>query len=329
MYLTRRGYVLIGVIVVAEAAALTYGGRALNAIVAPAVVALLAGAVQVTRADRPAVERSPVKPGFPGDVRDITLDVTGERVATLDDAVPEGLTAVDTTEETSLPATLSYRVELGDRGRHTLGPLAVKVRDVLGLVGETYRTAETTTVLVYPPVYLLEGRERLLQEVLDPEAVERQEFDAIREYSPGDPLRDVHWKSTAKDPGEMYVTQFADRRIEDSVVLVATADPGHADDMAVAAASIAFIALDVNVSVELRTPTEIVPEGRGADHRDRILRALAMAEDGSVHSMPDQVDIRVDASADGVRITAGSRDHVLENLTVSRTNPLADREVTV
>lgn len=327
MKLTRRGYVLVAVILVAELSALTYGGRALNAIVAPAVVALAGAAVHVHRADRPSVQRSPVKPGFPGDSRDVVVEVEGERVASLADTVSDGLTADDPTVETSLPATLSYRVELGDRGRHAVGPLEVRLRDVLGLVEQTYRTGKTDTILVYPPVYLLEGRARLLEDVLDPEAVERQEFDALREYTPGDPLRDVHWKSTAKDPDEMYVTEFVDRQVEDSVVLVATADPGCADDMAAAAASIAFMALDVDVSVELRTPSGTVPEGGGVDHRDRILRALATTDSGDVRDVSDDADVRVHASADEVTVSAGSRDHALENLTVSRTNPLADREV--
>lgn len=327
MYLTRRGYVLLAVILLAEASALTYGARALNAIVAPAAVALVGAAVHVRRADRPAVDRSPVKPGFPGDVREVTLEVAGNGVATLVDSVPDALTPVEPTETTSLPATLSYQVELGTRGRQRLGPLEVRLTDVLGLVGETYRTAETSTVLVYPPVYLLEGRDQLLADVLDRDAVERQEFDALREYVPGDALRDVHWKSTAKDPGEMYVTEFADRRIEDSVVIVATSEPGFADEMAVAAASVAFMALDVDVSVELRTPSGTVPEGQGVDHRDRVLRALATTDDGTVDATSEDVDIRIHADADGVRITAGSREQVLENLTVSQTNPLADREV--
>jgi len=334
MQLTRRGYALVAVVVVAEVLAIVHGARALNAVAAPAVIALVAGAVQIARADSPTVDRNAVSPGFPGDTREVDLAVDGEGIATVVDGAPEGITVDPSvadangsaTVDAALPTTLSYGVELTRRGRHTAGPVRVRVSDVLGLVATEFELPETTTLLVYPPVYQVAGRETLLREILDRDAVERHEFDAIREYVPGDPLRDVHWKSTAKDPEEMYVTEFADRRIEDTIVIAASSEAGAADAMAAAVASIAVMTVDAGVSVELRTPSVTVPTGSGVDHRDRLLRALALTDGGRPDELED-ADVHVHADAEGVSITLGARTHDFDDLTVSRENPLAGRRV--
>jgi len=336
MQLTRRGYALVAVVVVAEILAIVHGARALNAVAAPAVIALAAGAIQVTRAESPTVDRNAVSPGFPGDVREVDLSVDGEGIATVVDRPSEGVTVDPNIAdadgaagvEAALPTTLSYEVELARRGRHTVGPVEVRVSDVLGLVATGFEVPETTTILVYPPVYQVAGRETLLREILDRDAVERHEFEAIREYVPGDPLRDVHWKSTAKDPEEIYVTEFVDRRIEDTVVLAASSEAGAADAMAAAAASVAVMAVDAGVSVELRAPSLSVPTGSGVDHRDRLLRALALTDGGRPDDAElEDADVHVHADADGVSITLGARTHDFDEMTVSRENPLAGRGV--
>ena len=329
MNLTRRGYAVVALVVVGEVFALAFGAQALNAIVAPVLVALLGAVVQVHRADEPTVDRSAVSPGFPGDTRKVSVVVDGRGVATLADGAADGLVAEGASDETTLPTELGYTVTLAERGRHKLGPLAVTVSDVLGLVERRFDTRVTTNVLVYPSVHQLAGRERILEKVLDRDAVERQEFDALREYVPGDPLRDVHWKSTAKDPEEMYVTEFADRRIEDSVVIAASCESGYADEMATAAASLAVMALDVDVAVEVRAPSGRVPVGSGIDHRDEVLKLLALTRAGRpAGDATDDVDLQVHADAGGVTLSVGTTTHTIEELTVSRANPLADREVT-
>lgn len=359
MHLTRRGYGLVAVVIGAELMAIAYGGsadgRALNAIAAPAVIALIAAVIQVRRMEYPTVDRGVVNPGFPGDTRELSVEVDGEGTASIVDKIPAGAilnpdarggvgtstlpsqfssgssdepTTAET--ETTLPAELTYAIKLQKRGRHDIGPAEVWVSDVLGLVAEHYEFDTTTQVLVYPPVYQVAGRETLLREIVDHSAVERQEFDSIREYVPGDPLRDVHWKSTAKDPGEMYVTEFADRRIDDTVVIAASSEDDAVDAMATAAASVAVMAIEADVGVELRTPVGDVPMGSGTDHRDRILRALALTTGGDPETDDlDDVDIHVHADADGVTLTLGSREHTLEEMTVSRENPLASREVSM
>ncbi|ELZ29610.1 hypothetical protein C475_01636 [Halosimplex carlsbadense 2-9-1] len=337
MKLTRRGYGVLGVVVLAEALAITYGARALNAIAAPAVVVLLASAVQLWRTSAPTGERDRVPASFPGDTREVTVDVDGGGVAEIDETVPEGLDAEGASAEASLPTTFAYSLTCVERGRHKLGPLTVRVRDMLGLVERTTQAGSTTRVLVYPPVYQVAGRQAILQHVLDRSEVERQEFDSIREYAPGDPLRDVHWKSTAKSPDEIYVTEFADNRVEDDdITIAAVGDAGSIDEMAAAAASVAVMALDAGLAVELRLPDAHVRLGRGDHHRQRLLATLAETDTDftspfQTYTLDDDVladaDVVVRSDSDGVTLAFGTDERDFEAVTASRENPLSARGV--
>jgi len=328
MNLTNRGYGVLAIVVVAEVLAFTSGARALNAIAAPAVVALLAGLVMVRRTETPTAEREAVPPGFPGDTRTMTVEVDGDGVAAIEESVPEGLTVDASRVERSLPATVTYDLTCNRRGRHTVGPLTVSVRDVLGLFEQRHEVGSTARVLVYPPVYKLAGQQVLHEHVLDRSELERQEFDTLREYAPGDPLRDVHWKTTAKDPDAIYVTEFADRQVDHDVVIAASSEAGAADEMATAAASIAVIALEADLGVELRVPEETVPLGYGATQRESVLEALATTDGGPLSDgQLGDVDVHVDADSEGVRIAFGSHTETLEAMTVSRENPLVTGEV--
>jgi hypothetical protein len=65
--LTLRGWTVVVAVVVAVALSWGFGPRALNAIVVPLVVVLLAGLVTAVRIDRPRVDRQPVSEGFIGE----------------------------------------------------------------------------------------------------------------------------------------------------------------------------------------------------------------------------------------------------------------------
>jgi len=324
MRLTRRGYGLLAVVVAAELMAFGFGARTLNAVAAPGAIALVGAAVQVRRSDRPSVDRSPVSAGFPGDSRRITVEVSGEGVAHIEEEIPDGIGAEGATVEARLPDTFEYTLVFDRRGEYTLGPMTVRVRDVLGLVEETYTPAGKRRVLVYPSVYQLAGEQVLVQRALDISEVERQEFDSLREYVPGDPLRDVHWKSSAKDPETMYVTEFADRQADHDVVVAATADDGHADEMAAAAASLAVAGLDAGLGVELHLPSTSVPMGRDEEHRRTLLAALARTGAGALPEVTwEGADVRIHAHDGGVDVEFGAERHTLDAMTVSRENPLA------
>jgi len=328
MRLTRRGYGAVGVILVAIAMAFVGGsqGRALNALAAPVVVALLAGAVQVYRVRAPTVDRSEPRRGFPGERRTVTVHVEGGGVATVTDALSAGLDG-DATGTVDPPGTIEYDVRLRERGDQTIGPTTIRVRDALGLVERTHHVEARTDLLVYPAVTRVNG-EQLFRRTMGPEIDERSEFDRLREYVPGDRLRDVHWKSTAK-LNELLVTEFTDPADDDAVSIAAGADPDHDGEMARATASLVVAALRVGLAVRLTVPAGTLPRGYGQTHRRNALELLARTgpgQAGEAEASAENADVRVWADSDGVTVTIDDEPRSIEALTVTPDNPLTAEE---
>lgn len=311
---TVRGVAVAVVAVAAIGNAYVAGPRALNAIAAPALVALLASATHLVVVDPPTVERSPPQPGVPGQSRTARLDIDGRGVARVIDTIPAGVTTDTVEQRVTLPATVTTEIDLRTRGEWTVGPATVVETDVLGLVVRRTRTEATTTALVYPSVYDLRDHGELAAVFDRGTASDREAFDSIREYAPGDPLRDVHWKSSAKrEPGELVVKQFtADQDTEEHHIAASAAD-GYADDMASAAASIAVLALSAGLSVSLTCPAGTVQPGRGPTHRRHLLDLLARTDDGHLDDRAEsRADLLVHADADGVAVTVEDETYTLD-----------------
>lgn len=107
-----------------------------------------------------------------------------------------------------------YEVIFQYRGRYRLGPLDVQATDPLGMFFFMVRLREQTEVLVLPSPLPLESAESLggaLYSMAGVHSVpvrgDSAEFLGIREYVPGDPLRRVDWKHSARY-GELFVREF-------------------------------------------------------------------------------------------------------------------------
>lgn len=303
MRLTRRGRAVVLVVLAAVGMAWAFGPRSLNAVAAPAIAALLVGAWQVRRAPEPTLTADRVRSGSPGEERTLRLRVDGRGVADVDVEVPAGLGGRHNGETVPLPTTVELPLSFQSRGVYDLEDVAVHTRDALGLLAEPHALDPTETVLVYPPVYRLAGHARLERLFADETRAERQEFDRLREYVPGDPLRNVHWKSSAKYDDYM-VMEFAPTRRNETVRIAATAEPGGADAMARAAASLTVRAIRAGLDVAVHAPAGDLPAGGGEDHRENALRLLARTGPGTV---PDGVladaDVVVRADAEGATVS--------------------------
>ena len=96
------------------------------------------------------------------------------------------------------------------------GPVSVVRGDPLGLFERVHRRNEPVDLFVHPQTVLFEGQSLGLpprsrgpaRPDLSPDDVS---FHALREYQPGDDLRHVHWKSTART-GDVMVRQFEETR---------------------------------------------------------------------------------------------------------------------
>jgi hypothetical protein len=128
----------------------------------------------------------------------------------LTDAAPDALgestrlTVTLSRSASGTPTRLSYPITPAVRGRHLIGPLTARFSDPLGMAEYERDLAGRSTLLVLPRVTPLRGL---------PAGLGRGEGESgstglrrgpgerdalVREYQPGDPLRTVHWRSTAR-----------------------------------------------------------------------------------------------------------------------------------
>jgi uncharacterized protein (DUF58 family) len=347
--LTRRGVVVCGVCVAAVVSAVLFGPRALNAVVVPGVLALAAAYVQVSRTNAPtAVRETPADDhvGRGGTVELSFVERTAGSgaeslsrpfVGRVTETVPDGVRADETAHEVVVGAEpASYEVTYETRGRHALGPATVAARDVLGLLEEERSCPGTDTVLAYPELRAIAAWARRDLRALHETGLheEREEFDRLREYTDGDSLRDIHWKTTAKRD-ELIVKEFAAEAETEAVSLAAGATPGGADGMASATASLALALLEDGVPVEVTLPDGTVSAGPDRGSRTRLLERLALIGPGRAST--DDADIVVFGEASETTVSVGDQQTTFDELTVERqpayrtvtdhTAPEPDREV--
>ncbi|GLY05498.1 DUF58 domain-containing protein [Actinoplanes sp. NBRC 101535] len=129
--------------------------------------------------------------------------------------------------------TTGYPVPTHRRGLVPIGPLRITRGDPFGLISLDRVHGGTTTVRVHPRIHPLAAVPAGLTRSLDGQADRVPHgtitFDALREYVPGDELRRVHWRSSAK-VGELMVREQLDTAEPSLVVLLDDRSAGHRGD---------------------------------------------------------------------------------------------------
>jgi uncharacterized protein (DUF58 family) len=311
--------------------ALAAGGRSIEAVVLPSAVALAAGYVQLVRIDEPAVERRLPPEGFVGEGGEVELAFRGRGaddavspayVADVDDALDDGLAGPAEPVRTTVgDAPATYRVRYRRRGERRFGPVTVTASDVFGLFEREAVVDAVDTTLAYPACR--EIRTGFRRSLYADDAVgasrRREEFDRLREYTRGDPVRDVHWGATAKHD-EIVVKAFAAETKRGRVAIAGEVAAGRragddrgpegddrepVDALASAAASLALGLLDDGASVDLTLPGGEVSADPGPRGRRAVLELAARTPPGTVED--EAADVRVVADEAGARYRVGDR----------------------
>lgn len=187
----------------------------------------------------------------------------------------------------------SYRMPATRRGVHHLGPLQLRVHDPFALAAGTVTTGSETSLTVHPAFELVPVRTALSQRAegaRQPQpALGRSgsEFHTLREYVPGDELRQVHWPSTAR-VGDLIIKQqegLRQARVTVALDLRTAVHDGDTLEAAVsAAAGVAVSALHEGLQARVVT-TAGFDSGAGDGRRQApvILDGLAAA---SLHRPP-------------------------------------------
>jgi len=306
---TWLGWAVAGVAVAGFALGWLFGGRSLNVVVVPAAVAVVFTGILVARYDRPTVVRTSPEHGHQGEVREVELvvDARSSYPVSLVESLDDGLRGQARHETVADGRHLTYDVTFAERGEHAIGPLSMTATDPLGLWRRTFFYRRIDDVTVFPRVHdITEGADLLTGYIGVTD--ERGQFDSLREYQRGDPLRDVNWKASAKRPGDLVVTTYAGEGATNRVTIAAEAIGPRADSVAEGAASVACHLLDAGISVGLVTPDGEVSPATGEPHRRTLLGHLALLGRGPLtgnRKRDADIVIRAPASGGNVEISAG------------------------
>ena len=203
------------------------------------------------------------------------------------------------------------------RGAYVIGPVTYEKIDPVGLVSRRLDAGTTHELLVSPRVTDLSVFAGGLVNDLDGATSQQLTmsdlaFHALREYVPGDDLRHVHWRSSAK-AGQLLVRQYHETRRGHVTVLVdrsRTSYPRAGDfELAVSVAtSIALRAVRDDFDTYLRCGPH-VGQGRHAEAMNDAACRFALGEDDHLEHARAAADA---AHGTGlvVQVTGAARDIV-------------------
>jgi uncharacterized protein (DUF58 family) len=190
----------------------------------------------------------------------------------------------------------TYRVRGEQRGAYTFGPAGITAGDIFGFGRKQAHIKTTDQLIVYPRVVPIDrlglpaerpsGAMKALRRVIE----DPLRMATVREYVPGDSIRHIHWKNTARlnqlqtkvfDPSSTPVlTLFVDLQTVHNPYGLITE---YLELGISAAASIAIHALDLRHAVGVyanggprgANNWTMIPPGRSPGQGSQILEALA------------------------------------------------------
>ena len=193
-------------------AAWLLGALALSALVVPPSIALLAALVLVaaTAADAasvrlpPRLERRAPRVLSRGVPAALTAAPAGAAVGRLRLRQPAPPDVSLVPEEAD--GRLEARVLASRRGRHLLPPVAVRTEGRLGLARWSHRLGGEQELLTYPDLHAARRLATAVRQgrFADQGRLDRgplglgTDFESVRDYVPGDDVRQVNWRATAR-----------------------------------------------------------------------------------------------------------------------------------
>ena len=194
-----------------------------------------------------------------------------------------------------------HQIKAHHRGHYSIGPTEMRSGDLFGLFGSVRRDSRSPHgITVYPHIVPLDGWELPAAKPMGDTLNRNTLLDdpsrprSIRDYRPGDPLKRIDWKLSAKRD-ELTVRTYDQSVSNDVVVMLESRTVDYAwhgyrydvlESAITGAASIAVRCADLGYRVGLvangvrptRGVMAVVPTGDGPYHVRAILEALAFVQ---------------------------------------------------
>jgi uncharacterized protein (DUF58 family) len=161
----------------------------------------------------------------------------------------------------------TYRVRGLQRGVYALGPALIESGDTFGLFRRQASLGKRQEIVVYPRIYRADEIGLQFRQAMGVAFARRALFDdptlvsGSREYRPGDPMRRIHWKATARS-NDLQV-RVCDPSTTAQLMIVVNlntaqhawqgVEPERVEAAISLAASLAMWALDKDFAVGLRS----------------------------------------------------------------------------
>lgn len=188
-----------------------------------------------------------------------------------------------------------YNCLCPERGKYRIGPFALYFFDPLGLffLKKTYYIYSET--FIYPLTFSIKKFPDLIKGIPPWFGIEttrvsadEDEFFGVREYKEGDPIKRIHWLSTARK-SQLIVKQFQRQTFFRATIVFNLAKAQNfgqgkervAEYIIKIAASVAKYLIERDISLEIIANTgEIIriPFNRGPEHLEDILKFLSLAQ---------------------------------------------------
>lgn len=197
--------------------------------------------------------------------------------------------------------TVHYALPTSQRGVIEVGPLVIERRDLFDLVRSARDFGGVRQVWVHPTVHPLQaipaGTARSLDGRVDKVEYGSIVFHALREYVPGDDLRHVHWRTSAR-VGTLMVREHVDTSLPRIIVLLddraaAYGNPknGYSPAFEAAvevAASVTVAALRENLALDLHTTSEVLLSSSDttSGHASGVQAFLDVLAEEKLHETP-------------------------------------------
>ncbi len=221
------------------------------------------------------------------------------------DDLPEGLGLTSGRREWLISLSkgesksLRYTIRV-KRGVHEFNWVELSYLDPFGLFHFTERIDLYTEVIGVPAIedvptpYSTRGTKITVGALPSPRVGEGVEFHAIREYQPGDPLRIINWKATART-GRVMVNEYESERKVDVVFIVDASYRGELvfDHLIRAAASLMLNALNDGTSFGLLLAEDVplwVRPDYGKRHFFKCIDFLSTAKPDKNNMIAYQVE---------------------------------------